>query len=183
MANFRNFYFVIRTNGDPLSFAPAVRREMLALDKTLPVRTVRTMEEVIATSISPQRFHMSLLVLFGGIGLALAAAGIYGVMAYSVSQRTREIGIRIALGAQLKDVLRMILGHSMKLTLIGLAIGLAASLALTRTLKTLLFGVQPTDLTTLIIVSLVLIAVALIASYVPARRATRVDPLVALRYE
>jgi putative ABC transport system permease protein len=183
MANFRNFYFVIRTTGDPLSFAPAVRREMLALDKTLPMRNVRTMEEVIATSISPQRFHMSLLALFGGIGLALAAAGIYGVMAYTVSQRTREIGIRMALGAQLKDVLRMILGQSMKLTLIGLAIGLAASLALTRTLKTLLFGVQPTDLTTLIVVSVVLIAVALIASYVPARRATKVDPLIALRYE
>ena len=183
IANFRNFYFVVRTTGDPLSFAPAVRREMLALDKTLPVRNVRTMEEVIATSISPQRFHMSLLALFGGIGLALAAAGIYGVMAYTVSQRTREIGIRMALGAQMKDVLRMILGQSMKLTLIGLGIGLAASLALTRTLKTLLFGVQPTDLTTLIIVSLVLIAVALIASYVPARRATKVDPLVALRYE
>ncbi len=183
MANFRNFYFVIRTNGDPISFAPAVRREMLALDKSLPLRNVRTMEDVIATSISPQRFHMSLLALFGGIGLALAAAGIYGVMAYTVSQRTREIGIRMALGAQLKDVLRMILRQSMKLTLIGLAIGLAASFALTRTLKTLLFGVQPTDLTTFVVVSLVLMAVSLIASYVPARRATKVDPLIALKYE
>jgi predicted permease len=183
MANFRSFYFVIRTAGKPLSYAAAVRREMLTLDRQQPIRNVRTMEEVIAKSISPQRFHMSLLALFGGIGLALASVGIYGVMAYSVSQRTREIGIRIALGAQLKDVLRMVLGHGMKLTVIGAAIGLAASFALTRALKTLLFGVTPTDLLTFATMSIALMAMALLASYIPARRATKVDPLIALRYE
>ncbi|HTG94595.1 MAG TPA: ABC transporter permease [Pyrinomonadaceae bacterium] len=183
MANFRSFYFVIRTNGDPQSFAAAVRREMLSLDSQQPIRNIRTMDEVVATSISAQRFQMSLLALFGAIGLALSAVGIYGVMAYSVSQRTREIGIRMALGAQMKDVLRMVIGQGMKLTLLGVAIGLAGSFALTRLLKTLLFGVQPNDLTTFAIVSVVLVVVALFASYLPARRATKVDPLVALRYE
>jgi len=183
MANFRSFYFVIRTNDDPQSFAGAVRREMLSLDSQQPIRNIRTMDEVVTTSISAQRFQMSLLALFGAIGLALSAVGIYGVMAYSVSQRTREIGIRMALGAQMKDVLRMVIGQGMKLTLLGVAIGLAGSFAVTRLLKTLLFGVQPNDLTTFAIVSVVLVVVALLASYIPARRATKVDPLVALRYE
>jgi len=183
MANFRSFYFVIRTNGDPQSFAGAVRREMLSLDSQQPIRNIRTMDEVVTTSISAQRFQMSLLALFGAIGLALSAVGIYGVMAYSVSQRTREIGIRMALGAQMKDVLRMVIGQGMKLTLLGVAIGLVGSFAVTRLLKTLLFGVQPNDLTTFAIVSVVLVVVALLASYIPARRATKVDPLVALRYE
>jgi predicted permease len=183
MANFRSFYFTIRTAGEPLSYAAAVKREMLTLDRQQPIRNVRTMEDVIAKSISPQRFHMSLLALFGGIGLALASVGIYGVMAYAVSQRTREIGIRMALGAQLNDVLRMVLGHGMKLTAIGVVVGLAASFALTRVLKTLLFGVTPSDLLTFAAVSVALMAIALLASYIPARRATKVDPLIALRYE
>ena len=183
MANFRSFYFVIRTNDDPQSFAGAVRREMLSLDSQQPIRNIRTMDEVVTTSISAQRFQMSLLALFGAIGLALSAVGIYGVMAYSVSQRTREIGIRMALGAQMKDVLRMVIGQGMKLTLLGVGIGLVGSFAVTRLLKTLLFGVQPNDLTTFAIVSVVLVVVALLASYIPARRATKVDPLVALRYE
>ena len=183
MTNFRGFYFVIRTTADPMSYAAAVRREMLALDSKQPIRNVRTMEEVIATSISPQRFHMLLLTLFGGIGLALSSIGIYGVMAYSVSQRTREIGIRMALGAQLKDVLRMVLSYGIKLTVIGLALGLGAAFALARVLKTLLFGVTPTDLTTFLFVSVVLLVIGLLACYIPARRATKVDPLVALRYE
>jgi putative ABC transport system permease protein len=183
MANFRGFYFFIRTAGDPNTYAAAVRREMLVIDKQQPIRNIRTMDEVIATSISPQRFHMLLLGLFGGIGLILAAVGIYGVMAYTVSQRTREIGIRMALGAQMKDVLRMVLAQGTKLTLIGVGIGLAGAFALTRALKTLLFGVKPTDPTTFAVVSLALVAIAVLACYIPARRATKVDPLVALRYE
>ena len=183
MANFRGFYFVVRTVGDPLSYTDAVRHEMLALDNQQPIRNVRTMDEVIAKSISPQRFQMMLLALFGGIGLALSAVGIYGVMAYTVSQRTREIGIRMALGAQIKDVVRMVLGHGMKLTLIGVIIGLGGAFALTRVLKTLLFEVRPTDLTTFAVVSLILIAVGLLACYLPARRATKVDPIETLRYE
>ena len=183
MANFRSFYFVIRTSGDPLTYAAAVRREVLALDSQQLPRNIRTMEEVIATSIASPRFHMLLLALFGAIGLTLSAIGIYGVMAYGVSQRTQEFGIRMALGAQMKDVLRMVLTNGMKLTLIGVVIGLAASFALTRWLKTLLFGIQPTDLTTFVIVSIVLVVVALVACYIPARRATKVDPLIALRYE
>jgi predicted permease len=183
MANFRSFYFVIRTSGDPLSYAAAVRREVLALDSQQPPRNIRTMEEVIATSIASPRFHMLLLALFGAIGLTLSAIGIYGVMAYGVSQRTQEFGIRMALGAQMNDVLTMVLTQGMKLTLMGVVIGLAASFALTRWLKTLLFGIQPTDLMTLVIVSIVLVVVALVASYIPARRATKVDPLIALRYE
>ena len=183
MARLRSFYFVIRTAGDPRVYADAVRREMLALDSQQPLRNIRTMDEVIATSISPQRFQMLLLALFAGIGLILSAIGIYGVMAYTVSQRTREIGIRMALGAQITDVLRMVLGHGMRLTLIGVAIGLGGAFALTRVLKTLLFEVKPTDLTTFAVVSLALVIVAFLASYLPARRATKVDPLVALRYE
>ena len=183
MAGFRGFYFVIRTTANPASYVPAVRGAMLALDSKQRIRNVRTMDEVIATSISPQRFHMMLLTLFGGIGLALSSIGIYGVMAYSVSQRTREIGIRMALGAQLKDVLRMVLTYGVKLTVIGLALGLGAAFALARVLKTLLFGVTPTDLTTFLFVSVVLLVIGLFACYIPARRATKVDPLVALRYE
>ena len=183
MANFRGFFFVIRTTADPESYAAAVRNEMVGLDNKLAVRNMRTMDQVISKSISPQRFNMMLLTLFGGIGLALSSIGIYGVMAYTVSQRTREIGIRMALGAQVRDVLRLVLRHGMRLTLIGLVLGLATAFALTRLLKTLLFGVTPTDLSTFVFVSVALVAMALVACFIPARRATKVDPLVALRYE
>ena len=183
MKNFSSFFFVIRTAGNPGTYADAVRREMFALDSQQPLRNIRTMDEVIATSISAQRFHMTLLALFGGLGLVLSAVGIYGVMAYTVSQRTREIGIRMALGAQVKDVLRMVLGQGMKLSFIGIGLGLGGAFALTRVLKTLLFDVKPTDVTTFAVVSVVLLVVAFFACYVPARRATKVDPLVALRYE
>jgi predicted permease len=183
MDNFRSFYFVTRTVGDPVSYADSVRREMLALDNQLLLRNIRAMDEVLLTSISAPRFHMLLLALFGAIGLVLSAVGIYGVMAYTVSQRTREIGIRMALGAQIKDVLRLVLGHGMKLAVLGVIIGLGVAFALTRVLEKLLFEVKPTDLTTFVVVSLVFIAVALLACYLPARRATKVDPIETLRYE
>lgn len=183
MANFRSFYFVIRTTAEPLSYVPSVRSEMLGLDNRQPIRNITTMEQVIATSIASPRFYMLLLVVFGVIGLTLSTVGIYGVMAYSVTQRTQEIGIRMALGAQMTDVLRMVLTQGLKLTVIGVLIGLAASFVLTRVLKTLLFGVTPMDPVTFVLVSLLLVASALVACYIPARRATKVDPLVALRYE
>jgi putative ABC transport system permease protein len=183
MAELKGFTFVMRTSGKPLSYAASVRREMLGLDSQQPVRNIRSMEEVIASSIAPQRFYMLLLGLFGSVGLVLAAIGIYGVMAYSVSQRTQEIGVRLALGAQVKDVLRMVLGRGMVLASIGVAIGIVGAFALTRAMKTMLFGVTPTDSVTFLLVSIGLIAVALLACYIPARRATRIDPLLALRYE
>jgi putative ABC transport system permease protein len=141
------------------------------------------MDEVAAASFSARRFNMLLLAIFAGLALALAAVGIYGVMSYAVTQRTQEIGIRMALGAQAGDVLKMIVRNGMTLTLIGTAAGLAGAFALTRLMTTMLFGVTPTDATTFATVSLVLLVVAFLACYLPARRATKVDPIIALRYE
>jgi len=141
------------------------------------------MEEVLSRSIAQERFNVSLLGLFATIGLILAAIGIYGVMSYAVTQRTHEFGLRIALGAQMKDVLRLVIGNGMTLALIGVAIGLAGSFALTRLMTSLLFGVTPIDAPTFVTVSILLLAVALVACYIPARRAMKVNPLIALRYE
>jgi putative ABC transport system permease protein len=141
------------------------------------------MEGIVADSVARQRFSMLLLGIFAGLALVLAAVGIYGVMSYSVAQRTREIGIRMALGAQRSDVMRMTIGHGLRLVLTGVAIGLAGAFVLTRVMSTLLFGVSPTDPLTFISISTVLVSVALLASYVPALRATRVDPMFALRYQ
>jgi len=174
---------VIRTNGDPTNIAAAMRNEMRSLDKGIPVFNVRTMNDVLDTSVAPRRTPMLLLSAFAAIALLLAMIGIYGVTAYYVTQRTQEIGIRMALGAQMSDVLKLVLRSGMVLALIGIGAGLVGAFALTRLITTLLFGVNPTDVFTFVSVSLCLLVTALIACYLPARRATKVDPLIALRYE
>ena len=174
---------VVKTDVDPASMASAVRNAVWEIDKDQPISNIRTMETILAESIARQRFSMLLLAIFAGVALVLAAVGIYGVMSYSVAQRTHEIGIRMALGAQTMTVLKLAIGYGLKLVLAGIAIGLIAAFALTRVMSTLLFGVTATDPTTFALISLLLIAVAAIASYIPARRATRVNPIIALRYE
>jgi putative ABC transport system permease protein len=174
---------IVRTRGNPLDYLAAVRGEILALDKTLPVFDVKTMRQHLGFALLPARLAGSVLGIFGLVALALAAAGIFGVMAYSIAQRTHEIGIRMALGAEARDVLRLIIGQGLKLVLIGIGIGLAVALGLTRLMTSLLYGVSPTDPLTFIGVTLLLIFVALLACWIPARRATKVDPMIALRYD
>jgi putative ABC transport system permease protein len=175
--------FVVRTAVDPISLAAAARGQVESLDKDLPLFGVETLDGYVGQSLAPPRVIALLLGIFGGIALLLAMVGIYGVVSYSAAQRTHEIGVRMALGAEKADVLRMVIGQGLKLALIGVAIGIAGALALTRFLASLLYGVKPTDPVTFIAVSLILIAVALLACYIPARRAAKVDPMVALRYE
>jgi predicted permease len=179
----RYLTLVVRANSSPLNLAAAVEGEVWAIDKNLPVSEVRSMEEVIAASIAQQRFNVLLLGIFASVALILAAVGIYGVMSYSVTQRTQEIGIRIALGAQTSDVLKMVVGQVMKLVAIGIGAGLIGAFLLTRLLSSLLYEVSATDPVTFAAIALVLTSVALLACYLPARRATKVDPMVALRYE
>jgi putative ABC transport system permease protein len=174
---------VARTPNDPASLAAAVRGEIAVLDPQVPVSSVATMEEVVSASVANQRFSVLLFVFFGAIALLLAAFGIYGVISYGVAQRTHEIGIRIALGARRREVLRMIVGEAMQPALVGAVLGLGAAFGLTRLLAGLLYSVKPTDPITFAVVFVLLVAVALLACYLPARRATRVDPMVALRYE
>jgi putative ABC transport system permease protein len=174
---------VIRTSGDPLNTAAAARSEIRSVDKGIPVFNVKTMNEVLATSVARQRMSMMLLSAFAAGALLLAMIGIYGVTAYYVTQRTQEIGIRIALGAQTGDVMKLVLQNGMMLALSGVGAGLAGAFALTRLMSSLLFAVRPTDAVTFTAVALCLLVTALIACYLPARRATKVDPLVALRYE
>jgi predicted permease len=173
----------VRTNGDPLNVAPMITNAIRDVDVEVPLLNIRTMDESISASLSPQRFTMLLLAAFAGTALLLAAAGIYGVMAYMVTCRTREIGVRMALGAAAGDVLKLVIGQGMWTTAIGVVIGVAGSFALTRTMQSLLFGVRTTDPLTVIGVVLLLVAVSFLACWIPARRATKVDPLVALRYE
>jgi putative ABC transport system permease protein len=174
---------VVRTPFAPAQLAPTVRREVQSVDPDLPVYGVSTMEQLISASNADPRSRSILLGCFASLALILATVGIYGVVGFSVAQRTHEIGIRMALGAQKGDVLAMVIGQGLKLTMIGAAIGVAGALAVTRFLSSLLYGVEPNDPATFIAVSLLLVAVALLASYVPARRAAKVDPMVALRYE
>ncbi|HEV2802100.1 MAG TPA: ABC transporter permease [Pyrinomonadaceae bacterium] len=175
--------YVMRTNGDPMNLAAAVRREIQAIDRDQPVADVRTMQSWIDELTARSRFGTLLLGIFAALALVLAAIGIYGVMAYSVTQRTHELGIRIALGAKSRDVLKLILGRGFALTLVGIALGLVASFALTRVMSSLLFGVSATDPVTFGGLALLLCAVALAACYIPTRRALKVDPMVALRNE
>jgi putative ABC transport system permease protein len=186
MAVIRSFTpanFAVRTTVAPMSLREPVKREIAQLDPTLSLSEFSSMEEITARSVATQRFNMLLLGLFAGLGLLLAGVGIYGVVAYSVAQRTNEIGLRIALGAQAGDVVRLILKHGLALALAGVALGAVVSFGLTRLMKGFLFGVGATDPLTFVAVALSLTLVALVACWIPARRATKVDPMVALRYE
>ncbi len=174
---------VLRTTGDPLSLAAAARGEVLAVKSDQPISNIHTMEELLANSVAQRRFNMLLLGVFATIALLLSAVGIYGVMSYSVVQRSHEIGVRMALGARRSDVLALVVKQGMALVLAGLGIGLGVAFALTRIMVSLLYGVSATDPLTFSIIALLLGAVAMLACYVPARRATKVDPMVALRYE
>jgi predicted permease len=179
----RWMYLAVRSQSDPAALARQVKEQVWALDKQLPVTKVRPMGELMSLSVAARRFNMTLMGVFAAVALALASLGVYGVISYNVTQRTHEIGVRVALGARTADVLRMILGQGMLLTLIGVAAGLVGAFALTRVMSGLLFGVTATDPLTFAGVALLLCAVALVSSLIPARRATKVDPIIALRYE
>ena len=180
---FREMRMALRTEGDPLNLVASVRDELRNLDKDLPLADVRTLDTIAAEAVAGRRFTLLLTGLFAFTALTLAAVGIYGVMAYSVTQRTHELGIRMALGARQSDVLGMVIRQGMKLAVVGLAVGLAGAWLATRAMASLLFGVTATDPMTFVVISVVLAGVALGACFVPARRATKVDPMVALRYE
>jgi putative ABC transport system permease protein len=179
----RSLVLTVRTAGDAAALADAVRREVLAVDKDQPVSEVRTAAQALEESVAIERTVASLLAVFSTVALLLAGVGIFGVMSYAVTQRTQEIGIRMALGAQRGDILRLVVGRGLALGLAGVGLGLAASFALTRLMSSLLYGVTASDPVTYAGVSLLLLAVAALACYLPARRASKVDPLVALRYE
>lgn len=176
-------YLAVRTLNDPMQVANIVRSEVAAIDRDQPIASLMTMDQRISDSIAPRRFNMFLFGLFAALALVLAAIGIYGIMAFSVAQRTHEIGVRMALGASRSDVLRLILSNGFRLALIGIVVGLAIAFAATRLLSTLLYDVSTTDPAIFLIDALLLAVAALVACYVPARRATQVDPMVALRYE
>jgi len=176
-------YLAVRTTADPLAVAATVRRELARIDRDQPISDVRTMDERIGRSLAGRRFNMVLLAIFASLALTLAGIGIYGIVAYSVTERTHEIGVRLALGAQRRDVMAMIVAQGMVMAVIGAAVGVVAALLLTRVMSSLLFGVSAADPVTFAAIPVLLGAVAFVACWVPARRATRVDPLVALRTE
>jgi putative ABC transport system permease protein len=173
---------MVRTTGDPLQLASVARAQVKTLDRDLPV-TLTTMDQIFSESVASQRFYALLLGIFASLALLLSMIGVFGVINYSVAQRTHEFGVRIALGAQRGDLFKLVLGKGLLLSLLGVAMGVAGALALTRLIAGLLFGVSPTDWPTFVLISLLVTAVAMLACYLPARRATRVDPLIALRYE
>ena len=175
--------FLVRTQSDLSSLTVPVQRALQSTDARAVVFNVRPFEDFVADSALPRRFNLWLLGAFAGLAVALAVAGIYGTMSYAVAQRTREVGIRVALGAEGRDVLKLVLGEGMKVVLIGIGIGLLGAFALTRWIKSLLFGVSANDPMTFVVITLLLMMIALLACWLPARRATKVDPLVALRYE
>jgi putative ABC transport system permease protein len=174
---------LVRTSSDPRAVISSLRQAVWAIDANQPLSNINTLEQIVSESIAQPRLNMLLMMLFGGLALLLSAVGIYGLLSYAVTQRTQELGIRMALGANVTDVLKLVLKQGMLLALIGEVIGLAGAFALTRLMSGLLFGVTPTDTTIFAGVVAVLTLTALFACYLPARRATKVDPLVALRYE
>ncbi|HEY0367924.1 MAG TPA: FtsX-like permease family protein, partial [Pyrinomonadaceae bacterium] len=174
---------VVRTKGNPEGLFGAVRSQVQSLDPNLPLYDVKTFTDHMKLALFPAKIAATVLGVFGFVALMLAAIGVYGITSYAVAQRTHEIGVRLALGAQLNDVLKLVLGHGLKLTIIGAALGLFGAFLVTRAITSVLYGVSATDPWTFGFVSLLLIGVALVASYVPARRATKVEPLIALRNE
>jgi putative ABC transport system permease protein len=176
-------YLAVRTSGDPLLVAESVRQQIWSVDKQQPVAEVVPLERLVGENLAPRRMQASLLGGFAGLALLLASIGIYAVLSFIVTQRTQEIGVRVALGAHSRDVLRMVFSHGLKLFAIGAALGLVAALALSRTMSHLLYGISASDPLSFLAVTFLLALVTLLACYLPARRAMRVDPLVALRYE
>src|SRR5262249_48617797 len=179
----RRMSIVLRVKGDPRKLTNLVRAELNGIDNQLALSSVQTMDEIVSSSVATQRFTLLLFALFAVIALLLVIIGIYGVISYAVSQRTHELGIRMALGADRSSVLRLVLGQGMALSGAGVGLGLAVSIALTRLMRSLLFQVSPTDVLTFSVISLFLITAALVACLIPARRATRVEPMVAFKCE
>jgi len=179
----RRMEVVVRTSGDPLSLAKTLRDTVWSLDKDVPVADIKTMDDILADTMASRRFNLLLMSIFASVAMILASVGLYGVMSYAVTQRTHEIGIRIALGAKKSDVLKLVVGQGMVMTLIGVFVGLAAAFGLTRLMSSLLYSVSATDPLTFAAISILIASVSFGACYIPANRAAKVDPMVALRYE